>query len=430
MSRIRNIALVLPLVLAAPALAEDRRVPSPVYPTIAAAVAAAQPGDRIVVAPGVYQEHVVSTVANLTFVGHRAIWDATLTSGAQGVCLTASGGGTVVQGFTFRAGDQGPACVEITGDDSRVYRCTLRGTDSRLVSITGARARVTSCMLVGTRADAIEIIGDDAVVDRIGASHTDDAVVHVTGARARVTRGRFEVGDGNACLTVDGDAAFVSAHRFALVRRAVVVNGNGAVVDDNRCTGGGDIFVTGDAVTIRRNTFVYGVNRVPIRVDSVLAGGGLVEDNAMTSIPVSAMDLRCTMVTVRRNRITDCGTDGDAGIVLNAAATANQLVKNVVTACDGHAYSIVGTNNVLTECVAAGATADGFHVEGDGNTLTDCRASGCGGEGLDNGADLTTVSGCVFRDNRIDVANDGTFTLFAADNVFKTGGTATLPQVD
>lgn len=430
MSRIRNIALALPLALAAPALAADRHVPSPVYPTIAAAVAAAQPGDRIVVAPGVYQEHVVSAVTGLTFVGRRAIWDATLATGDQGVCLTASGGGTVVEGFTFLAGDQPQPCLELTGDDCRVAKCDLRGTDSRLVHVMGARARVTSCRLLGTRDNAIEVTGDDAIVDRISASHVDDSVIQVTGARARVTRGRFEVGDGNACITVDGDGAFVVAHRFSLVRRSIVVNGNGAVVEDIKCTGGGDIVVTGDAVTVRRNSFVFGVNRTPIRVDSVTVGGGLIEDNVMTRIPVTAMDLRCTMVTVRRNRITGCGTDGDAGILLHALSSANQLSRNVVTGCDGRAYDVSGTNNVLTECVATGATADGFHVEGDGNTLTDCRATGCGGEGLDNGADLTTVSGCVFRDNRIDVASDGTFTLFAADNVFKTGGTATLPQVD
>ena len=48
MSYLRHLALVLPFVVAAPALAADRHVPSPVYPTIAAAAAAAQPGDRIV----------------------------------------------------------------------------------------------------------------------------------------------------------------------------------------------------------------------------------------------------------------------------------------------------------------------------------------------------------------------------------------------
>ena len=431
MSHIRNLVLALPLFLAAPALAADRHVPSPVYPTIAAAAAAAQPGDRIVVAPGIYREHVTSTVTGVTFVGRRAIWDATLLDGTTGVCLTASGGGTVVQGFTFMAGDQGPPCVDLTGDDCRVVRCALRGTDSRLVQVTGARAQVALCTLVGARGDAVTIVGDDALIDRLTATHSNGSVVHVTGARGRVTRNRFEVGDGNPCINVEGDAASVVANRFDLARRAILVTGNGCVVDANRFRGGGDIFVTGDAVTVRRNAFTEGTNRVAIRVDSATAvGGGLVEDNLVDRHPVTAMDLRCTMVTVRRNRITGCGTDSDAGILVNTAATLNQLTSNVVANCDGHAYSISGTNNVFTGCVAIAATADGFHVAGDGNTLTDCRATLCGGEGLDNGALGTIVTGCVFRENRLDVANDGTFANFAVDNVFKTGGTSTLPQVD
>src|SRR5262245_40874692 len=151
MSKFRNVALVLPFVLAAPALAEDRHVPSPVYPTIAAAAAAAQPGDRIVVAPGSYREHVTSAATGLSFVGRRAIWDAPLVTGDTGACLTAPGAGTVVQGFTFLAGDQGPPCVDLAGDDCRVVKCTLRGTDSRLALITGLRARVTDCLLLGAR---------------------------------------------------------------------------------------------------------------------------------------------------------------------------------------------------------------------------------------------------------------------------------------
>jgi hypothetical protein len=431
MSTFRNVALVLPFVLAAPALAADRHVPSPVYPTIAAAAAAAQPGDRIVVAPGIYREHVTSTATGVTFLGRRAIWDATLVTGDTGACLTATGAGTVVQGFTFLAGDQGPPCIDLTGDDCRVIRCALRGTASRLALITGARARVSDCRLVGARADAVEIVGDDAAVEKLTASHSDDAVVHVTGARARVAKNRFDVSDGNACVNVEGDAASVVGNRFELVRRGILVTGNGCVVEANKCRGGGDIFVTGDAVTVRANLFADGTNRTAIRVDSASAvGGGLIEDNVVNRHPLTAMDLRCTMVTVRRNRITGVGTDGDSGILLHALSSLNQLSANVVTDCDGHAYTVAGVNNVLTECVAVRATADGFHVEGDGNTLANCRATECGGEGLDNGADGTIVTGCVFRDNRLDVANDGTFANFAVDNVFKTGGTSQLPQVD
>ena len=55
------------------------------------------------------------------------------------------------------------------------------------------------------------------------------------------------------------------------------------------------------------------------------------------------------------------------------------------------------------------------------------------GEGLDNGGAGTLVLDCMFKRNRLDVANDGTFAnagTFVTDNVFATGGPNQLPQVD
>ena len=46
------------------------------YPTISSAISAANPGDTIIVAAGVYNEHVVINVANLTLLGAQANVDA------------------------------------------------------------------------------------------------------------------------------------------------------------------------------------------------------------------------------------------------------------------------------------------------------------------------------------------------------------------
>jgi hypothetical protein len=134
----RFVAASFVVVAVAPAVAADRKVPSQTYPTIAAAAAAAQPGDRILVAPGRYAENVATDVAKLQFIGKNAFWDGTLDDGAPGVCLTATGGKTLVQGFTFRSGLANTAQVQLTGDDCKVIKCT------RAVRVRGSsRSRET-----------------------------------------------------------------------------------------------------------------------------------------------------------------------------------------------------------------------------------------------------------------------------------------------
>ena len=134
-----GLALIL---LAKPALAADHKVPSQ-FPTIGAAVAAALPGDRIMVGPGIYQENVVSTVSNLQFIGKSAVWDGTLTNGNAAACLTSTGDVVSVQGFTFRAGPGSAPLVSLTGNGCKVSKCSaqsrsqFRGAGGRFLKMTG-----------------------------------------------------------------------------------------------------------------------------------------------------------------------------------------------------------------------------------------------------------------------------------------------------
>ncbi|MCC7172340.1 MAG: hypothetical protein IT459_17980, partial [Planctomycetes bacterium] len=57
-----------------------------------------------------------------------------------------------------------------------------------------------------------------------------------------------------------------------------------------------------------------------------------------------------------------------------------------------------------------------------------CVATKCDGEGFENRGAGTTLTKCVAKQNRIDVANDGTLTLIATK--FTTGGAQTPPEVD
>jgi len=420
--------------LAAPAFAADRKVPSPTYPTIGAAVAASLPGDRIMVGPGVYQENVVSNVANLQFIGKNAVWDGTLTNGTAGVCLTETGGKTVVQGFTFRAGQNVVAQVQLVGDECRVVKCTSRGPDARFLKITGNKCVLDSCALFAVNSTAIEIAGDDALVQKLKTRQCDDDVVFITGDRATVTKCTFVLNEDSYSIDINGNDAVVSNNTFTDCDEVVSVKGDRAVVEKNKSNHTGDFEVTGDGITIRGNTINgagdddYGIHAA----SRTSAGGGVIEDNKITDTTQAALYLACNNMTVRRNRVTGAGTEGGED-ACTVTGNGNTFTDDKIIGGGTHGFDVTGSNNTFTNCTAMDDAADGFHVSGAGNSLTGCKASLNTGEGLDNEGAGTTVTGCTFKDNRIDVANGGSFSndaTFATDNKFKTGGKTQAQQVD
>jgi hypothetical protein len=430
----RSLLVLAILSFAAPAFAADRNVPSATYPTIAAAVAAAQPGDRIKVGPGVYQEHVVSAVANLQFLGRNAVWDGTLTDGTAGVCLTATGGGTVVQGFTFRAGQGGAAQIQLTGDDCRVLKCASRGPNGRFVKITGNRALVDTCTLFAVDSTAVEIVGNNALVQKVKTRQCDDNVVSVSGDDATVAKCAFVASEDSYSVLIVGNRALVSKNTFLDCDDCLSVTGDDAVVENNTASHCGDLAVEGDSLTIRRNKIdgtVDDSNGFDV-TSRTPTGAGTIEDNKVTGTVQTGLYVRCNNVTVRRNKVVNCGTEGgESGV--QVSGRGNNFSDNTVTGGGTHGFDVSGADNTFFRCTSSDNAADGFHVTGAGTTLSSCKAELNTGEGLDNGGGSTSVAGCTFKKNRIDVANDGTITnaaSFADENTFTTGGTTQAPQVD
>jgi hypothetical protein len=418
------------LLLTASGWAADRHVPTTTYPTIAAAVAAAQSGDRIIVDSGTYHENVVSGVADLEFVGHSAVWDGTLTNGTPGVCLVASGGGIVLRGFRFRAGQEEVAQVQLTGDNCRVRSCSSRGPNARFLLISGNSAVVDSCSLFSVNSTAIEINGDDAVVRRVRSRQGDDDVVLVTGHRATVTRCTFLVTEDDYSIRVTGSNAIVSLNRFIDCDDAIRVIGDNAVVERNSTSHTGTIDITGDNLRIRRNTMrgAPNDNSGLIVHSRTGTGGGIVERNIVRDTTQQGLNVGCHNATVRNNRVTGAGTEEDEH-ACNVTGNFNLLSNNSVTRGGTHAFNISGLSNSFVRCFANDAAADGFHIAGAGNSLDRCTARRCTGEGLDNGGAGTVVTRSIFRRNRIDVANDGSFAEFT-NNSFSRGGTNQPPQID
>lgn len=138
----RIVGLCILLIATGQVLAADLHVPAQ-SSTIAAALAGAQPGDRIVVAPGHYTEHDLQLVAGVTIVGHReAPSTVIIDAQQQGRVFRAEGldQDAVLDGLTITGGHaQGPGHYDGSGGGLLVSR---------------SRVRLVRCEVRNNRADA------------------------------------------------------------------------------------------------------------------------------------------------------------------------------------------------------------------------------------------------------------------------------------
>ena len=469
-----RIALAAALVpcLAASAVAGDLKVPSDDYPNIQAAADAAQPGDRIVVAKGIYNESVEMTQDGVTFLGKGAIWDG----GPNSACLYADGDGLVVQGFAFR---NGGGQVQLVGNDCVVKKCTFTGAgdyalawsgigfsvsacrfrgNSAAISTSGPGAVVSACLVQQCDSDAISIDGDGAVVEKNRITNCDGGrSIVLNGATCRIARntilgstatalrvdGVGAVLEGNSITVVDdagifmtGEGATVTGNRVtACVGLSIYVIGDNAVVDGNRVlwVQENGITVNGDSYTVTGNSVAHATNNsyaFALSPDTP-AGSGTCTGNTASDTAYWGFYVSSSGAVVADNKALRCGSGGDGGFWLTGMGI--QATGNLAQECDGDGFRIDGSTTVLVRCTAKDSTGDGFEVNGDGVRVEACVASGSGGEGLDNDGLATDAVGNRFLGNRIDVANGviggATFDEFTG-NAFVTGGITTEPEID
>jgi len=373
------------ILLAAPARAVDRLVPSQ-FATIGAAVAAAVSGDRILVSPGIYQENVTSNIPNLQFIGKSTVWDGTLTNGAAAACLISTGNLVSVQGFIFRAGAGGVAQVQLTGNGCKVSRCSSRGRASeRFLKMTGNSNVVDSCSLFGVDTLGIEIIGDGAVVKKVASRLCDDRVIQVQGNFATVTGCSMVLNEDGASINITGSNAVVSLNMFLYCDNDISVNGENALLTKNKTVRNGGNFITasssGAGPVVTQNTAIHclgsflslsGSNTVARQnkatdckgtfLSATSSGAGaVVEQNTVLRCGNTFISLTGSNAVVRQNKATDC-----AGAFLSATSsgTGALVEQNTAARCGGAFLNLTGSNSVVrlnkaSDCWGAFLTLSG-----------------------------------------------------------------------
>jgi len=471
--RIALAVLVVPC-LAAAAAAADLKVPSADFPTIQDAANAAMPGDRIVVAKGVYHENVVLDVGNVTILGKKAVWDGTV-DGVQGDCLTADGAGLSVQGFTFRnatfhlnvsgSGLTIKKCtflrssnvgVQVVGDSLSVSSCVFRGNNQG-VYVTGAAGKVTRCRFLQGEGTATKVIGNGVLLDRNVISNTDgDYPVEISGDGAVVT-GNVITTSTNDGIYIAGAGSTISGNTLTNMHDyGISVTGTDSVVSSNRMTfcGNGGIYVYGTGATVTGNrvewTFDNAINvyadgftvtgnqvlqatnnSYAFVITNQTAGmGGTFEGNLAADTAYHGFYLQFDASSIRGNTALRCGSGKDAGFTLQG--TGNTATGNRALECDGDGFLVDGNDNTFVDCEASGGTDSGFVPNGDGNRFEGCTARGFGGQGFDNDGTNTEVVGCTFLGNRIDLSSritGGATFGTVTGNTFSTGGVTTQTEI-
>lgn len=421
------------LAAASPALARDLQVgPGRAWERIGDAVAAARSGDRIVVAPGVYNESVSTDVSGLTFLARGAVvWDAA-TSGKPvvplGGCLSVTADDLVVQGFRFRGG---AVHVLVDGANARIRNCTSDGAQLGAFGVRGYGARIEGSTVRGAVGAAVQIDGSHALVARNRFAGVRGTAVAVVGDAA-VVRGNTVTGtEEGGGIDVSGDDATVASNTLTNVDGVgVVVRGDGASLRSNRVTRvrGAGLAAIGDVAHVERNTVLDALGAglyvvadsmtvVGNRVERVVgmnivagvflaqygeSGGGRAERNTVRDAAGSGFLLQSRNLRFGGNRALRCGTRSEAAVVVLGAETT--LTGCLASGGGATGFEIRGDGDTLVRCTSSANDGDGFRAVGEGATLTDCVATGNAAHGIVNLGLVTSLLRGRFTGNGQDVA--------------------------
>jgi F-box protein 11 len=324
--------------LAASAAAGTFRVPSEDHPTIQSAVDAAVDGDRILVAPGTYDEAVVVDGKNrLQILGARS--PAVTGTGGTAAFVVRNCEGTRVAGFLVDSGSAGVVVSNAAG--VRIERIVVRNP-------LGSGVRVSASDEVLVKACRVENALQPGVVVQ------DPAGVRVE--KCAISGGMVAGIQVTADATVRGTAGFA-----ALVQknRILAVAGNG-------------IESAGAGVSVAKNV-IEGAAQDGILMDGAVDGGCVVSKNRIATSTGAAVTLNGQQVLAEKNSVSGGGNGIQA-----LGAGGHALEKNRVRAVGGDGIVVGSPDNALEKNIVALSLGNGVHLQTSGNAFVKNKAAKSG----------------------------------------------------
>ncbi len=369
--------------------------------------------------------------------------------------------------------------VDLEGDGVVLKGCLFRLVDGTAAVVAGGGAKVIDNRFEVVEQDGVLVNGPDAVVRKNRFVSIDGDSIGVKGDRARIVDNRsvsiydthaklegndglildnvFTATDSGYGIEVDGDRNTIRKNRVSKGEYDLIeVDGDDNVIEENVITLGADtgIEADGDRLVVRDNDvrrmmdqgirlsgndFLVVGNRIREITEGdpgilVFVGptvvAGAVLDNEIDRVTAAGIEVRGgSGLLIAGNRVRRCGGDGAAAFEIEGVA---HLVRDNLArdnANDG--FRVEGTNVELRDNRAIRNLKDGFEVVAGsvGVALRENEATENGAEGLANLGASTVATKNVLEENRIDLANSGTFAQLSG-NAFQSGGAATAPIVD
>lgn len=450
------------LLVSASAQGAVRKVPKQ-YPTIQAAVDAANPGDSIEVSKKRNIEHVTVSTPRLVIKGvkpgvvvdgfvegvgnnHQFNINANrvrianlelrhglgincnasdrcvaskvrFTGYSGGNCFFSSGNRAQVRRSTLSAcGFNG---VEIIGNNARVIRSTIRLTNQDCNSIVGDGAVVGSNKIRSCEdGEGVEIQGDNARVEGNRFASTGSTFVYVHGGNdAKVLRNRG-VGGWDYCYYLEGDRMRAQGNLASACYHGFYMSGRNPKAIGNRISNGTEdgfeiyCSVACAKVEVKNNVARHLANHADGFY--VYVGGPgvpLIQGNQVVN--ASGMGFYLYLPNggrVVNNTARDVGWEHEEAFTLDAGNVT--FKRNKAIGAGGDGFYILGDENLIEDNVARKNHEDGFEVSTyTGNRLIGNVAQKNKADGIENLGTDTVLRRNRASGNRRDCANSGTIAV-------------------
>lgn len=355
------VMLALASCLAGPATAGTLKVPSSAFPTIQSAVDAANSGDTVEVAEGIYRETVVVTLSGITLDADGAIIDAEY----DDACILVSADDVVVKDFELINGLFG---VEYVGNGGVIEHNVIRVCGAGGIFVHGDDARIVHNEIRGSSADGIEFAANSTA----SVTQIDDNTVLATGAFAIDASGGQLLVRKNRCETVSRGIRATPSHPTleSLVAKNLVTR-----------VGADGIEANADNAALRVADNAIGPTAGACLSLNVEGTGSLVVEQNDCSAGSQGIEANGNGIVLRANQIGDCAGRGIA--LFGDAAT---IVDNEVRDNLGHGivcYFDVTGGCTITGNEVKGNGSDGIRVTGDQHLIADNKVLRNLGDGIE-----------------------------------------------